>query len=80
MGVQMVSRGRYEQAIAILEAICVGYPFHESFIAGQVCPSSRVKYDKDTNVCAKACMQPCTPRSMQVHEHVSGCPSLTCTV
>ena len=56
MGVQMVSRGRYEQAMAILEAICVGYPFHESFIAGQVCPSSRVRFDKDTPVCARACM------------------------
>ncbi len=36
MGVQMVSRGRYEQAVAVLDAICEGYPFHESFIAGQV--------------------------------------------
>jgi hypothetical protein len=36
MGVQMVSRGRYEQAVAVLDAICEGYPFHESFVAGQV--------------------------------------------
>jgi hypothetical protein len=36
MGVQMVSRGRFEQAVAVLDAICEGYPFHESFIAGQV--------------------------------------------
>ena len=41
MGVQMVSRGRYEQAIAVLEAICVGYPFHESFVAGQAWSSWR---------------------------------------
>ena len=32
----MVSRGRYQQAVALLEAICERYPFNESFIAGQV--------------------------------------------
>ena len=37
MGVQMVSRGRYQEAIAVLEAVCEQYPFNESFIAGQVC-------------------------------------------
>ena len=36
MGVQMVSRGRYQEAIAVLEAVCEQYPFNESFIAGQV--------------------------------------------
>lgn len=36
MGVQMISRGRYQQAIDVLEAVCESYPFHESFIAGQV--------------------------------------------
>ncbi|KAK9822241.1 hypothetical protein WJX81_005013 [Elliptochloris bilobata] len=36
MGVQMVSRGRYQQAVAVLEAVCERYPFNESFIAGQV--------------------------------------------
>lgn len=36
MGVQMVSRGRYQAAVAVLEAVCEQYPFNESFIAGQV--------------------------------------------
>lgn len=36
MGVQLVPRGRYEHAIAILDAVCRKYPFNESFIAGQV--------------------------------------------
>ena len=40
MGVQMVSRGRYQEAIAVLEAVCEQYPFNESFIAGQVRPGS----------------------------------------
>lgn len=36
MGVQLVPRGRYEHAIALLDAVCRKYPFNESFIAGQV--------------------------------------------
>ena len=36
MGVQMVSRGRYQEAVAVLEAVCAQYPFNKSFIAGQV--------------------------------------------
>jgi hypothetical protein len=43
MGVQLVPRGRYPQAIAVLDAVCDKYPFNESFIAGQVLPSSFVK-------------------------------------
>ena len=38
MGVQLVPRGRYQQAIAVLDAVCEVYPFNESFIAGQVQP------------------------------------------
>lgn len=38
MGVQLVPRGRYQQAIAVLDAVCEVYPFNESFIAGQVRP------------------------------------------
>ncbi len=38
MGVQLVPRGRYPQAIAVLDAVCDKYPFNESFIAGQVLP------------------------------------------
>lgn len=39
LGMQFVPRGRYMNAIGFLNDVIAIYPFNESFIAGQVCPS-----------------------------------------
>ena len=44
MGVQLVPRGRYQQAIAVLDAVCAVYTFNESFIAGQVQPHALAQW------------------------------------
>ena len=55
MGVQMVSRGRYQQAVAVLEAVCEHYPFNESFIAGQVHGASSQMHSPSSQKTLRKC-------------------------
>ena len=61
MGVQLVPRGRYQQAIAVLDAVCEVYPFNESFIAGQVRPCAPAQGVLCTLVLCLACCCEASP-------------------